>query len=135
MKASATRMASTTELQAFLTSMTGASMPSFAATMWLVAGSTRSWLALAKISRSTSPGDSARADRAAATARSDASQPSGRTCTERTPVIREMSPVASRTRGFPARRAASVWSVLRVVSGRCTPIPAMRVETGICASL
>ena len=42
MSASATCIALTTELQAFLMSMTGAVSPSFAATMWLVAGSTRS---------------------------------------------------------------------------------------------
>ena len=52
-------------------------MPSFAATMWLVAGSTRSWLALANSTRSIGPGDSSSARRAAATARSEASQPVG----------------------------------------------------------
>jgi hypothetical protein len=118
MSASPTCRALITELHAFLTSMTGQSSPSPAATMWLVAGSMRSWLALANSSRSTGPGDSARAMRAAAIARSEACQPSGRTCTVSTPVIRWMSPVASLSLGLRSRSVASVCEVARTDSGR-----------------
>src|SRR5690606_32964762 len=130
MKASATCIALTTELHAFLTSMTGASTPSLAATMWLVAGSMRSWLAEAKSTSSTSPGDSASASRAAATARSEASHPSGRTCTVSTPVMRRMSPVGSRTSRLRPRNSASVSAVVRTRSGRWMPSPATRAEAG-----
>lgn len=121
-------MALSTELHAFLTSMTGARTPSFAATMWLVAGSTMSWLADAKSSRSTSSGARpwvASSFSAAATARSEASQSSGSTWTCRTPVRRE----TIGTRGAaPGLRSASARSASRTSttrSGRWTPTAAI----------
>ncbi len=118
MSASATCIALMTLLHAFLMSMTGHSRPSLAATMWLVAGSMRSWLALAKMTRSMSPGLCSSARSAAATARSEVCQPSGLRCTVSTPVSLPISPVANFSLGFWERRSRSVCFVVRVSSGR-----------------